>query len=345
MRSRRAVTARLLATTVVALAGCGADADQGPAPSTYRFGPFTVAPGEEIATDCVSVTLHNPQTLYVNAVELATQAGFHHSNWFWVPEGQFPGPDGRWRCDDRGYDEAIAGGAGGVLFAQSTQSLAEGQRFGPGVVIAIPPRAKIVAGIHLLNGGDAALTTSLDLTLTPVPLAEVTTILSAMAIDYQALALPAQRRSTFTVECDLAGVHERVLGTPLDLRLHYVLPHYHELGRGIELIATGGPDGDRTILATQRAIGEPMGTRLDPPFDLTGYRGLRFTCRFDNPRDQVVGYGIGDQEMCVVQLFSDSDYLFAGGARDHDVGEPTDDGEVVRFSHPCQLFAFPAARP
>ena len=341
-------TPSVLALACVLAVGCTGDDDGGdaltpPQPATYHFGPFELQPGEERAGDCVSASLHNDRTLYVNAVELTTQSGFHHSNWFWVPESTFPGDDGVWDCDARQYDEVVAGAAGGVLFAQSTQSVSERQQFPAGVVVPIPPRSKIVAGVHLLNAGDEPMTTSLDLEITPIAAEDIVTKLVAMAITYEPLALPPRRKSSFTVECELGDLHQRLMGRPLDFKLYYALPHYHELGRGVDLVATGGPTGDTTILSTNSSIGEALGKPFDPAFSLEGYQNIRFTCRFDNPRDTTVRWGIGDQEMCVIQLFTDSTYKWAGGARDNNPGVQVDDGDTVAFTHDgCELFGFPA---
>src|SRR5262249_13404304 len=108
---------RAVRVVVVLLIGaCAADD-----PYTFRFGPYTLAPGDEATGQCVSATLNNDQPLYINQVELTTGPGFHHSNWFWVPEFQYPGPDGTWNCEDRLFNDGLAGEVGGVVFAQSTQ--------------------------------------------------------------------------------------------------------------------------------------------------------------------------------------------------------------------------------
>jgi hypothetical protein len=211
----------------------------------------------------VSWTLGNDEWLYVNSVRLATGTGFHHSNWFWVPETSYAGADGTWRCSDRGYDEALAAAMGGVLFAQSTQAVDETQAFPEGVVIAIPPHAKVVAGIHLLNASDEPLTTPLSLTLTPIALADVTTRLAALSLTYEAIEIPPNRTASFTVDCPLGQRFLDVIGGPLDLKVYYALPHYHDLGRRIEIVASG-PGGDRTVFETMSAIGEPAGRALTP---------------------------------------------------------------------------------
>src|SRR5207249_4999013 len=106
---------------------------------------------------CVQITLGNDTTLDINKVELVTGPGFHHSNWTYVPVDMFPGADGVFRCADRQFDEAIAAFAGGVLFAQSTQSQHDIQAFPAGAALEIPPHSKLVAAMHLLNASDQAL--------------------------------------------------------------------------------------------------------------------------------------------------------------------------------------------
>ena len=348
MRAHRLVTGLALAAAA-ALGACGdnlppeePDTDV-PGHHVYRFGPYDLAPGEEHASQCVSVTLGNELPMFVNEVSLSTGDGFHHSNWFWVPEDAYDGPDGTWRCRDRGFDEPLAAALGGVLFAQSTQAAAETQAFPPGVAVPIPPRSKIVAGIHLLNAGDAPIETTLELGVTTIRQRDLVTQLAGLSFTYQALALPPGRTSTFTVDCDVDSLHQRILGRPTDFNLYWVLPHYHDLGRGIELTATG-PGGDTPVIATEGAVGEPLGKQLAPAFSLRGHTGLRFTCRFDNPGPGEVRWGNGDGEMCVMLAFTDSELQWGGGALDDETGPGDDRGDEVAFRHACELYAFGAHR-
>lgn len=321
----------------------GVDAAGAPAPLHQRIDTFQVAAGQEIANRCVSWTLHNETPLYVNAVQLQTGSGFHHSNWFWVPEGSYAGSDGSWTCSDRNYDEALSAAMGGVLFAQTTQAIDETQQFPPGVVIVIPPHAKVVAGIHLLNASDQDLTTPLDLTLTPIAPADVVTRLAALSFEYQALEIPPGRRAEFTVECPLAAKFADVIGTPLDLKVYYALPHYHTLGRKIDIVAGGGAGGDATVFSSMSAIGEPAGKPLDPPFDLTGSQTLRLSCTFDNTTNRTVRWGIGNQEMCVMLAFIDGQFNWGGGVlHTNNPGTPVDDGTTLHYTQPCELYALPA---
>jgi hypothetical protein len=324
--------------------GAGPDAAAAdPVPLSHSFEPFTVAPGEEVSSFCQSWTLNNDDTIWVNAVEMEAGYGFHHSNWFWVPDNIMDGPDGTWRCRDRGYSEATAGIVGGVLFARSTQARGEIQQFQEGVVVPIPPGSRIVGGIHLLNASTEPLETNLDITLHPIAERDVTVKLSGLSIQYMALELPPRSSSVFTVECDVRDEHERQLARPVDFGLYYVLPHYHELGRRMTVEAFDEA-GSEVVYETETGIGEPLGEVLAPVYDLTGKHGVRMSCEFENPRDDVVGWGIGDQEMCIFLAFTDSEIVIAGGVNTSSTSgnQLTVVDDVPHFSHACQVITAPA---
>lgn len=312
---------------------------------TYAFGPFDIAPGQEVTSDCVQITLGNTDYVYVNAVELTTGPGFHHSNWFYVPEFAFPGEDGTYRCRDRNFDQAVAAIQGGVLFAQSTQAAHEVQQFPAGMVIKIPPRSKIVTQIHLLNPTDNTLSLTPDIKLTYIREADVTTPLAGISFQNAALALPPNMASRFTTECDFTERHEALLGRPVDFKLHYALAHYHELGTGITIEAVK-PDGAATVVyTTDGRVGDALGGMIEPGFDMTGYTKLRMTCDFYNSRASTVGWGVGDQEMCVFLAFTDSTYNWGGGVLEETAPlNPMMVGNTMTYSNPCVLFANDASR-
>ncbi|NVB77124.1 MAG: hypothetical protein HOV81_01900 [Kofleriaceae bacterium] len=330
---------RPIAVVVLGLSfgACGSSDDPVGDPQTFDFGPFALSAGQEINNQCVSATLGNDAPIYVSAVELTTGTGFHHSNWFTVPDTMFDGPDGTWRCAERGYDEAIAGIAGGVLFAQSTQATHEVQQFPPGVAIVIPAHSRIVAGTHLLNTGDDALSVDLALKITPV--AKPPTLLSAMSFTNQSITLPPHRKSRMTMECDINTAFHAREGRDADFKFYYALAHYHELGTGLTVEALR-PDGTAsTIYETTHRIGDALGGAIDA-FSMTGFDKLRFSCDFDNPRDTAVRWGVGDQEMCTFLAFTDSDWTWGGGALMFDE-TPTivDHGDVVEYTYPCDVIS------
>lgn len=292
----------------VALAlGCG---DGGDATISHRLPAIDIAAGQEIADLCQSWTLDNDDELYVTVVRAHNDGGFHHSNWVFVPEHMFEGPDGTWPCAERGFHEAVAAATGGVFFAQSTQALEEEQRLPEGSAIRIRPRSRVVGAVHLLNTTGRDLRTALRFDVETVPPEEVGTRMQLMRFNIGQLDIAARSRTEHSMDCDVAGF---LLDDALDFRFHYVLPHYHELGVSFRLEATGGPEGPIEVYDSNGRIGDVLGGTLDPPVDVSGATGLRVTCTYDNPRDEAVGFGIGDQEMCVMLAFTDAGWKIDAG--------------------------------
>jgi hypothetical protein len=333
----------LIVAVRAALRGCPPTCSSDPAIAArlpHSFGDMTLAAHQEIASQCVAWTLDNDEALYVNEITLANSGAYHHSNWFVVPESLYPGPDGFFRCRDRDFDELSSAVNGTVIFAQSTQSLAETQQLARGAVIKIPPRHKVVAGVHLLNLQNRAHTTNLRMTLGVIHPSDVQVILAPFRLTYYTLDIPPLIQSRFTTECDLSALFENVVKRPLDLKLYWVLPHYHELGNHFRVEIMGGPKDGHVIHSLDTFNAEPNGRALDPPLDLTGATGLRLTCGFSNPRDESVGWGIGDQEMCVMLGLADSDVLMDAFM----VGDNIVDGEVdgIVMNHgPCTGLGIP----
>ena len=328
----------------VVLAACGKGADvpvvSDPVPLSLDFGPYNVQPSEEVVDKCVQITMGNTDVLFVNSVELTTGPGFHHSNWFYVPETTFAGEDGTFVCDDRNYNEAVAAIFGGVLFAQSTQTPHEIQQFAPGIVLKIPPRSKLVAQIHLLNATETAVSLQPNIKLTPIRESDVTTILAGISFENQALGLPPNKQSRFTVECEIGETHRNLLGRDPDFKIYYALAHYHELGTGLTVEAVRPDGAAATVFTTDTKVGDTLGGMVDPAFDMTGFTKLRFSCDFFNPRAQTVGWGFGKQEMCVFLAFSDSPYNWGGGVLMQEPPQnPVEVGNATYFSNPCTVFA------
>lgn len=303
---------------------------------THAFEDITLGPGEEIPADCVSWTLNNEQALYVNTVTLANGGAYHHSNWFVVPEEAYAGPDGRWLCSEREFSEDIASVIGTVLFAQSTQSVVEEQKFAPGVVVKIPPRHKIVSAIHLLNPALRDHDTYLRLSLGLIHPREVDVILSAFRLNYGALDIPPQSEARFTAECDLSAIFDAIIQKPFELKLHWVLPHYHYLGNYFSVEILGGPRDGEVIHSIESFNAEPNGKALVPPIDLgaAGAHGLRMTCGYRNPRDESVRFGVGDQEMCVMLGLAESEMLMSANVGADNQVDGVVDG-IVMNSGPC----------
>lgn len=324
---------------LIALAACSQPGDD--TNDVYEFGPFEVGAGAEDTSLCVQISLHNDAPLYVNTVELNTGPGFHHSNWFFVPDHIFAGEDGTFTCDDRNFDIAVAGITGGVFFAQSTQAPREVQSFPAGMAIKVPPDSKLVAQIHLLNRGDEPLDIRPTIAMETLAEADVTKLLAGISMEFHPLSLPPRKQSRFSVDCDLSELHQQNLGRDPDFKIFYTLAHYHEYGTRMLLEAVTPQDQAATIYTTQNSVGDALGGQLTPAFDMAGHTRLRLTCEYYNNTDSMIYYGNGDGEMCVFLAFSDSPWLWGGGVLDTtpDPGSGVDEGGVMSYSRNCQLFS------
>ena len=309
--------------------------------TVHDFGVYQLAPAEELDDVCQSWTVGNDDELWVNAVELETNGGYHHSNWLFAPDDQYAGPDGAWKCSDRGYSELTAAVAGGVLFAQSTQAKRQVQKFPNGVAVKLPPHVRIIGGVHLFNTSPEPLDTTLSLTIYTLPTSDVTVPLAPFRLSYLDLTIPPLSISEFSGECDLAGALPNG-GPTLDMDLYYVMPHYHSLGHSFHLETYGGTNDGKTIYDLGAFDGEAHGTPFDPPISMQGAKGFRFSCGYENPRSKTVKWGIGDQEMCVMLGFARSDFAFDASVAS---GAPAaDKGTVKEFSGTCGVLPLEFAR-
>lgn len=334
--------------------GAGGEPDAGRPPLTggvegmfaHDFPSFMVVPGEEHSSQCQSWTLENDEPMYVNTVEMTNGGSFHHSNWFYVPEDTYDGPDGTWRCSDRGFEGAVASGIGGVLFAQSTQVAEEAQVFPPRHALVIPPRSRIVGNVHILHAATEPAETHIALTLHTLAGEDVDVTLAPFSLSYFGLDLPPHQQSKFTVQCAIRGDHLARLHRPPDYEFFYVLPHYHYLGQSMLLEAIDEAGVARTVYEIESTVGEPLGGTLEPPVSVEGAVSLRLTCGYDNPTDDRIVWGIGDDEMCIFLAYTDSPYIWAGGM----LGTAEDNREVgvvdgVSMNEgPCVLVSTEAGR-
>jgi hypothetical protein len=304
----------------------------------HQFPGFALAPFEE-TQPCVTWKLNNERALYVNQVTLNNEGAFHHSNWFVVPDEMYVGADGFFNCDDREFDELSSAVAGTVLFAQSTQSRTEAQDLPDGVVIKVPPHSRVVAGIHLLNLGARSMMTTARLNLELVHPRDVNVVVAPFRLGYGDLHIPPGL-SRHTGECPMADNYQSLAGRPIDMKLYYVLPHYHALGNYFHLEVMGGPRDGEVILHMEGFNAEANGKTFDPPIDLTGITGLRLTCGYNNLTDTEVGWGIGDQEMCEFLGLADTEVMMDGWVREHNPNGVMNDN-VVTYVSPCSVQAVP----
>jgi hypothetical protein len=300
---------------------------------------FTTPAGGENLGLCQSWTLDNSTELWINAVELDQDEASHHSNWLFVPDDKYPGPDGVWNCGDRHYEELGAALAGGVLYAQSTQATHEVQKFPDGAAVRLPPYSRIIGDVHLLNASNQPVTGHARLMIYPLPAAQVKVKLAPFHLGFEALDVPPHALSRSLATCELDSQFQVVLNHSLDAQVYFILPHYHALGRHFFVQHHGGARDGQPLFDAIGASGDARGRAYDPPVDLAGDDGLTFGCDFDNESDATVSWGFGDQEMCELLGFASSEVGWNALVGDVHAVDNVPAG-MPTFTGPCNALLF-----
>jgi len=309
---------------------------------SHSFAAIAVDAGEEISGVCQSWTLHNSEPLYVSKIRQRNDGAWHHSNWFFVPESTYDGPDGTWNCDERGFHDVTAALEGGAFFAQSTQTFEEVQAFQEGAVLEIPPRHRIVGGVHLVNASAAPMNTAISFDIETIPEEDVQIRLRPIAFTNTTLNIEPQAESRFGMTCNLQTQFEANLGTPPDYNIYYVLAHYHEWGNYFRLSFVDDQGGDRTIFELKSSIGEPLGATINPPIGSQGASSLRVECGYLNNTDMRLTYGLGGHEMCVFLAYTDADLTIGAESGANTALGPNEDGIFMNETECGGVLAVPA---
>ena len=310
---------------------------------SHEFLEATLKPGEEHSGWCRSWVLNNKEELWVNGVEFISGGYYHHSNWFFVPEGNHSYPDGElWDdCYNTGFSEVEAAINGGVLYAQSTQVMRELQKFRPGAAVRIPPYSRIIGATHVLNYSPKEQTTGLRMVLHTLKPQDVATKLTPFQFTYQDVLVPKGQQAIHESNCDIQKMFaDSPLSDnqPFSFVLHYALPHYHRWGKSFSLKIHGGDDDGKSLLELGEFDIDPFGVLFEPPVDISDAKGLRFGCGWKNTEDRDLVWGLGDNEMCVMLGFAEFPMAFQGTVKktsnvDEKADIPVSTGE-------CEMLGF-----
>lgn len=316
----------------------------------HTYEPQMLDRAEETSDVCQSWVLGNDEPIYVTKVRQTNEGGWHHSNWFFVPEAAYApnydveGPDakleGTWKCSDRLFREYLAAAAGGVFFAQSTQALEELQAFPDGAALEIPARSVIVGSTHLLNITAGPLETAMTMEVETVPAEEVDIRLTPFSFYIDDLAIPpavdgVATESRTSMLCDLREPFQEYLGKDsVDYNIYYVLGHYHQWGNAFNLSFVHDDGRTETIFDIKNKIGEPIGSIIDPPMNNDGASKLRSECGFINNTDETLRRGLQYGEMCDFLAYTDSNLkIGAAGIDNRDMG--VDEDGMAVFETDC----------
>ena len=165
---------------------------------------------------------------------------------------------------------------------------------------------------------------------------EVELVLDFLTITNEALVIPPRTRSLHEMTCTFPE--------PANFDVHYVLPHFHGLGRSFALQAVGGTRDGAMLHESAGVLGEAWGRMLEPPVPLGGATAIRVTCGYDNPRETEVRYGFGGNEMCVFLAFTTSNKKYGGFSVGNAVIGVPDPGAVPLSRAQCLLWERPGTR-
>ncbi|MBW1833016.1 MAG: hypothetical protein JRJ10_15205 [Deltaproteobacteria bacterium] len=271
-------------------AGSGGDAGTGGSGGTgefttmlsHTYDPIEVDVGEELTNICQSWVLDNDEPIYVRKVRQTNEGGWHHSNWFFVPEAAYPpdydveGPDatleGTWKCRDRSFREYLAA----------------------------------AMEVETVPADDVAVR------LTPYSFA-ISNLRIPPAVD----GVPTESRTAML--CDLrAPFLEHLQEDVVDYNVYYVLGHYHQWGNFFNLSFVQEDGTRETIFEIKNRIGEPIGSIIDPPMNNNGAPMLRSECGFINNTDETLTRGLQYGEMCDFLAYTDANLKIgaSGGSND-----------------------------
>ncbi len=255
---------------------------------------ITVQPGQEMQPCFVfPLNIAGPSRL-VSAAVLTTVLGMHHGN---ITTRAITG-DGIRMCDS-GSDEEVAievAAGGAVLFASSTQVQGtEWLSFPPGMAFSVPDGQEIVARMHYLNASTQPITLSPKYQWFTIAQSDLTQQLAPFAWDYTQFHIPPLSQYTVSGNCPI----------PRPMFVVETLPHMHALGTRFTLGLAGGPLDGTLVFDddTYSTRGESDIRIYDPPVDLSQGgqgTGATFSCTWNNTYDQVIQYGVGINEMCIL---------------------------------------------
>ncbi|HEX4335241.1 MAG TPA: hypothetical protein VH062_04965 [Polyangiaceae bacterium] len=303
----------------------GANSVDGP---TLTTAPISLEPGGERLLVCQSFVLNNEDWLYFSGVHFAS-VGVHHSNWFVMPEGAYPGPSGSADCQSFGFGvlSDAAPVQSGLLFSQSTEVADETETFGDGAAYAVPPHSQVFLSYHVLNTSSDTLDVGVTATTEMLREEDVKVRLTAGGALLGLLAIPPDSRARFSANCSFASAP--------DFKGYYALPHYHNYGVGMQVQLIGGPRDGETVWQAAGPIGEAVGTKFEQPVDFSGATGFRFSCDYVNTTSNtILGGSYASDEMCGFAMGTDAAQQFYGVATPG-FGTPTlvDDGTDASGQH------------
>lgn len=260
--------------------------------------PRELLPGEE-AAGCVALPYPEFRHKNVYAARVYTNGHLHHSNVAGVGHtaaGPSPYPDCNPGQDDPDSPdratEVLSGHPPDVLFINSTQVRGSEQiAFPPGMAYRLATEGReVVAAIHWLNTTAETVTSEIAYDFFTMPGELVENELAPFTYENRSFSVPAQTKADVTTTCEI----------PTPGKVVSVLPHAHKrtVHFSIDLIDPQG--AVQPVFEDGAFDGESDLHVFEPALDLTGFAQLRYTCTVQNDLDDTIGWGIGENEMCMI---------------------------------------------
>jgi hypothetical protein len=273
---------------LAALPGCGGHTlpeyrGEAPAPIELTFGPYEVAPGEELDF-CEYFEIDSDQTSYVTRLAQENLGKAHHA---FLYSTSLDKPPGRGECPNVVEKLTLSK----ALYAAT--ALQGPSEMPTGVAMELEPRQKMFLNIHLLNTGSEPVTDTVTLKLdrgdplvewTPVGFLELTTT----QID-----IPAQGTATAGNTCKFDR----------DISVLELTSHSHSRTESVTANLWDGVDEAKVGEEIYRNTSwvEPAVLRFIDDVVVKKGTGIAFECSYVNPDPFEVKFGDkAEDEMCYV---------------------------------------------
>ncbi|MEZ4314608.1 MAG: hypothetical protein R3F14_41870 [Polyangiaceae bacterium] len=251
-----------------------------------QMGPITIASGEE-AVKCVTVSLGNPDPVFVRRFRTTLHEGSHHMIVYTTDQPPNATPVA---CQSFG----VAGGSA-IFIAQQPESELVFPNDPSGVPVGLPLHAdqSLVIEIHYINTTPSPLDVLGAIEMDVLPVA-ADVIKSGFAFQgaFGIPEIPAQGEADTGVlwQPGLPGANLFALTT-----------HQHQLGTRMQVWYADDTTDLSTPIADSTSWHDPPLETFDPPlhFPLDGSKGFAYQCHWVNPTSQTVYGGLGaEDEMC-----------------------------------------------
>ena len=255
-----------------------------------RMTPFVIQPGAD-REGCQYEVTPNHTPMDVQGFDLKVTPGTHHFV-LWEYLGKDHDPADFWSgiayspgCVGLGPRDSFVSNANlfGMLLG------AVHVRFPPGVAVRLEPNAVVYGDLHLHNYTSAPLTGQAVYNLIPARKGTVRHHAQAFTVGSASIAIPPLSSASLT----------RDWHTPSDLNIVQLSTHQHHRGVGVfvDQIDADGNDMGQLIASTDWE--HPDVRWFTEALRIPAGGGIRFTCKWDNPDDHAVHFGVTtEDEMC-----------------------------------------------